>query len=178
MAGWHHWLDGCESEWTLGVGDGQGGLASQRVGHGWATELNWTGELESSSTSAHSSLLKISVIIFIHFRVPHNFFWYSQWPCITQRPYIISLTSLYWLYKRITNISGDRNIEDMQRGKRKPDETISVGGMSEEGGPKKPSWVPISVSLFSTPCFHFSLFILEVQYSSPTKQRSVNRENS
>ena len=27
MAGWHHWLHGCESEWTLGVGDGQGGLA-------------------------------------------------------------------------------------------------------------------------------------------------------
>ena len=27
MAGWHHWLDGCESEWTLGVGDGQGGVA-------------------------------------------------------------------------------------------------------------------------------------------------------
>ena len=26
MAGWHHWLDGCESEWTPGVGDGQGGL--------------------------------------------------------------------------------------------------------------------------------------------------------
>ena len=27
MAGWHHWLNGCESEWTPGVGDGQGGLA-------------------------------------------------------------------------------------------------------------------------------------------------------
>ena len=27
MAGWHHWLYGCESEWTPGVGDGQGGLA-------------------------------------------------------------------------------------------------------------------------------------------------------
>ena len=27
MAGWHHWLDGRESQWTLGVGDGQGGLA-------------------------------------------------------------------------------------------------------------------------------------------------------
>ena len=27
MAGWHHWLDGCESRWTPGVGDGQGGLA-------------------------------------------------------------------------------------------------------------------------------------------------------
>ena len=27
MAGWHHWLNGRESQWTLGVGDGQGGLA-------------------------------------------------------------------------------------------------------------------------------------------------------
>ena len=27
MAGWHHWLDGRESEWTPGVSDGQGGLA-------------------------------------------------------------------------------------------------------------------------------------------------------
>ena len=47
MAGWHHWLDGCESEWTPGVCDGQGGLAccdswGCRVGHDWATELNWT----------------------------------------------------------------------------------------------------------------------------------------
>ena len=47
MAGWHHWLDGCEFEWTQGVGDGQGGLAccnswGRRVRHDWATELNWT----------------------------------------------------------------------------------------------------------------------------------------
>ena len=28
MAGWHHRLDGHECELTLGVGDGQGGLAS------------------------------------------------------------------------------------------------------------------------------------------------------
>ena len=27
MAGWHHWLNGRESQWTPGVGDGQGGLA-------------------------------------------------------------------------------------------------------------------------------------------------------
>ena len=27
MTGWHHWLDGHESEWTLGVDDGQGCLA-------------------------------------------------------------------------------------------------------------------------------------------------------
>ena len=47
MAGWHHWLDGRESEWTPRVGDGHGGLAccdswGRRVGHDWATELNWT----------------------------------------------------------------------------------------------------------------------------------------
>ena len=46
VAGWHHRLDGCEFEWTLGVGDGQGGLAccdsrGRRVRHDWATELNW-----------------------------------------------------------------------------------------------------------------------------------------
>ena len=46
MAGWHYWLNGREFEWTSGVGDEQGGLACcdswQRVGHHWATELNWT----------------------------------------------------------------------------------------------------------------------------------------
>ena len=47
MAGWHHQLDGRESEWTPGDGDGQRGLAccdswGRRVGHDWATELNWT----------------------------------------------------------------------------------------------------------------------------------------
>ena len=43
MAGWRHWLDGRESEWIPGVGDGQGGLAScnswgRRVSHEWATD--------------------------------------------------------------------------------------------------------------------------------------------
>ena len=47
MAGWHHWLDGHELEWTLGVGDGAGRpgvlwfMGSQGVRHDWATELNW-----------------------------------------------------------------------------------------------------------------------------------------
>ena len=47
---WHHWCDGHEFEWTLGVGDGQGGLACW---DSWGrkesdttellswTELNW-----------------------------------------------------------------------------------------------------------------------------------------
>ena len=46
MAGWHHWLDGCESEWTLGVGDGQRGLACcdlwGRKESDTTERLNWT----------------------------------------------------------------------------------------------------------------------------------------
>ena len=52
IAGWHHWLDGRESEWTPGVGDGQmdreawrgaihGVAKSQTRLSDW-TELNWT----------------------------------------------------------------------------------------------------------------------------------------
>ena len=46
MAGWHHWLYGHESEWTPGVGDGQGGLVccdSWGRKESDTTEwLNWT----------------------------------------------------------------------------------------------------------------------------------------
>ena len=46
MAGWHHWLDGRESVWTPGVGDGQGGLACcdswGRKELGTTERLNWT----------------------------------------------------------------------------------------------------------------------------------------
>ena len=46
MFGWHHWLDGRDSEWTPGVGDGQGGLACcDSWGHNEADKterLNWT----------------------------------------------------------------------------------------------------------------------------------------
>ena len=46
IVGWHHRLDGHESEQALGVGNGQGSLAccspwGHRVGHNWATELNY-----------------------------------------------------------------------------------------------------------------------------------------
>ena len=52
MAGWHHWLDGHESEWTLGVGDGQGGLACcdswGRKESDTTERLNWTKLMLSS----------------------------------------------------------------------------------------------------------------------------------
>ena len=44
MVGWHHRLNGHGFGWTLGVGDGQGGLVccgsqGRSVGHDWVTEL-------------------------------------------------------------------------------------------------------------------------------------------
>ena len=54
MAGWHHCLDGHESEWTPGVGDGQGGLACY---DSWGRKkldttepLNWTELRDHSCT--------------------------------------------------------------------------------------------------------------------------------
>ena len=48
MAEWYHWLDGCESEWTLGVGDDRKawraaihGVTKSRTGLSDWTELNW-----------------------------------------------------------------------------------------------------------------------------------------
>ena len=46
MAGWHHQLDGCEFEWTPGVGDGQRGLTCcdswSRKELDMTEWLNWT----------------------------------------------------------------------------------------------------------------------------------------
>ena len=63
MAEWHHWLDGRESGWTPGVGDGQGGLACyDSWGHEeldrteqlkW-TDLTWTWDwLQNFTEKTH-----------------------------------------------------------------------------------------------------------------------------
>ena len=66
MVVWHHWLDGYEFEWTLGDGDGQGGLVCC---NSWGREesditerLNWTEVLCS---------YKPTSIYIIRFN-PHN----------------------------------------------------------------------------------------------------------
>ena len=65
VSGWHHWLDGRESEWTPGVGDGQWGLAScdawgrkESETTEWLnwTELNWM-LLTEKAMALHSSTL-------------------------------------------------------------------------------------------------------------------------
>ena len=64
MAGWHHWLDGCESEWTLGVGDGQGGLVCcDSWGHKESdtTEwLNWTELIPQNSSESLAKACRVT----------------------------------------------------------------------------------------------------------------------
>ena len=61
MVRWHHWLNGHEFEWTLGVGDGQGSLACcSSWGHKESdmTELDWTELVHfyTPQTSSQESL--------------------------------------------------------------------------------------------------------------------------
>ena len=63
MTGWHHWLDGHEFAWTLGVGDRQGGLACC---DSWGSKepdmtewLNWTELIQYLWASLVSQLVKM-----------------------------------------------------------------------------------------------------------------------
>ena len=66
MVGWHHWLDGCESEWTPGVGDGQGGLECcdswGRKESNTTERLNWT-ELKICFMTKLSTLIMVCVCV-------------------------------------------------------------------------------------------------------------------
>ena len=64
MAGWHHWLDGRESEWTPGVGDGQGGLARC---NSWGRKeldtterLNWNELIEIVTLASNAQMLSLN----------------------------------------------------------------------------------------------------------------------
>ena len=66
MAGWHHWLDGHEFEWTLEIDDGQGGLACCNLwGHKeldmteWLNWTNWTIFKIFHLVNTRSALIKI-----------------------------------------------------------------------------------------------------------------------
>ena len=66
MAGWHHWLNGRESEWTPGVGDGQEGLACcdswGRKESDTTEQVNWTEPKAIYKVSAIS--IKIQMAFF------------------------------------------------------------------------------------------------------------------
>ena len=74
---WHHWLDGRESEWTPGVGDGQGGLeycSSWGRKESDTTEwLNWTESFQFLHPVWMRSLLGrvILIVVFCFFFFHH-----------------------------------------------------------------------------------------------------------
>jgi len=74
MAGWHHWLDGRESEWTPRVGDGQGSLACcnscSRKESDTTEWLNWS-ELRAPKLIRKMSLCSRKI-----------FKSYKEWTCI------------------------------------------------------------------------------------------------
>ena len=63
MAGWHHWLNGRESEWTPGVDDGQGGLACcdswGRKESDMTERVNWTDRQKSSFSRTNVVFISI-----------------------------------------------------------------------------------------------------------------------
>ena len=74
MAGWHHWLDGRESEWTLGVGDGQEGLTCcdswGRKESATTERLNWTelteGRKWHTVSPVWADLFLLLSFLFVH----------------------------------------------------------------------------------------------------------------
>ena len=83
MAGWHHWLDGAESEWTPGVGDGQGGLACC---DSWGRKESDMTEWENWTELNCSRIISYSVNLIMFFRPLQPFFRKapSTWPCSQQ----------------------------------------------------------------------------------------------
>ena len=70
MAGWHHGLDGHESEWTPGVGDGQGGLACcdswGRKESDTTERLNWTELLTkqfAQNNNINNAFIEIGILL-------------------------------------------------------------------------------------------------------------------
>ena len=85
MAGWHHRLDGHESEWTPGVGDGQGGLAccdswgrKESDMTEWLNWLNWTElSLQNNVSSENGHLCLVSD----HWKL-YSIFLHWVWCCV------------------------------------------------------------------------------------------------
>ena len=68
MVGGHHWLNGHEfeqasgSRWWTGQSGELQSMGSQRVGHNWATELDWTGQYNLSPLLPHRE--KVFALVF------------------------------------------------------------------------------------------------------------------
>ena len=105
MAGWHHWLDGRESEWTPGVGDGQGGLACcNSWGHkesDMTERLNWISSFRYYLlTFSYGSLLLLNT--------SHSLLRYRGLPILQFFYFLLNqylMFTLLWPYKYYSQLS-------------------------------------------------------------------------
>ena len=71
MARWNHWLDERESEWTPGVGDGQGGLVCcdswGRKESDTTEQLNWTEMNSTTKVFKYNIKLLYKIEIMLYF---------------------------------------------------------------------------------------------------------------
>ena len=79
MPGWHHQLDGYEFEWTLGVGDGQGGLVCcnswGRKELDTTEQLNWANKIQLLQKYNTACLKAVRIFVFF----PSFFFFNPSW---------------------------------------------------------------------------------------------------
>ena len=91
MAGWHHWLDGHEFEWTPGVGDGQESLACcdswGRKELDTTEQLNWTDMTTPKTVkikySQHSRSPILQPLPNVQLYLPHKNNHYAVLPFFT-----------------------------------------------------------------------------------------------
>ena len=122
VAEWHHRLDGHEFEWTLGIGDGQGGLVccDSWVAKSWTQLSDWTelnelpyGELLWASLVAQRVKRlppmreTFICVIFLNIAVVFTF-WYFLW----KTPYFTFLIH-YPLYNflRVGSLGHEKSCE-------------------------------------------------------------------
>jgi len=104
MAGWHHWLDGRESEWTLGVGDGDREAWRAAI-HGVTKSRTWLSDWSDLIWSDFidcSVYLLISISLFILLSLSF-FWWHLQFWVVTFLNSHLSdrfLMIRLWLWRR------------------------------------------------------------------------------
>ena len=150
MAGWHHWLDGRESEWTPGVGDGQGGLVccdSWGRKESDATDwLNWT-KYGDRIPAELFKILKDDAVKVLH-STCQQIWKTQQWPQDWKRSVFIPIPKKgnakgRWNYHIIALISHARlqqymnkELPDVQavfwRGRGTTDQIVNICGVMEK----------------------------------------------
>ena len=117
MAGWNHWLNGRESEWTPGVGDGQGDLACC---NSWGRKESDTTEWLNWTEHAKKLIVITVVIIIIEreliFKAYEQLQVWTSFPLVLSEPYDlaslfqgpVSDPSCLWLH--LTMVQPDRMV--------------------------------------------------------------------